>query len=660
MKKLTVYDYLISCPSDIKDEMEIIKRIVEKHNSSIAYEYDYSIRIKHWSIDTYPELENHPQSIINSQLVDSCDGVIAIFWTRFGTPTTKYNSGTEEEIERLLNQHRPILLYFSDLSIKPSVLKENLEQYNRVQSFREKYKDKGIYFTYSSLDEFEIMFERHLQLHCKRYINKADNIILNSNNNLVSKKHEHLSSRLIDFMSRKDYLIIKSIFKDSISQEVSIYFKRLLSETPNYNRVNIQIFLETIYSMSIDDEMSREQCCFYMGCLNTKPTLKFLEEQLNKEKSYLVLRGVYFALINLTAEDNYTKKYLELIQHNPIAASINAGYHQIHYGDKYSCEGYKFDLYLNSINSITALISHFNCTEYKKIRALDIFTYKYILYYSYLNDFNNIEIPSMDKLVDNEIESYQLKELCDFFASMKNSNNKTYYVTPDLIKYLPSPDWMVKKIQEYKSLLYIDDDFQPISHNNCIETYKQQFLLDEKKFDKLVTILREYDEFRKDSLNVCDIGCSYGSFLHCWAKYYTGNTMGIDISEGASNISQLLFLRNYNIVEENVYDSLPPLSEEIDVFTCFDFLEHVFNLEYFLFMLFEAAKPNSLAVFYIPIFEENEMNLDELHSHKFFTDGHIYYFTQKGFKDFVSKVSGYELLHERPIGKKFLFIYKKK
>jgi hypothetical protein len=157
MRKFIEYDYMISCPSDVKDELNIIKEIVEKHNISIGEDYGYSIRIKHWSMDTYPELGDHPQSIINEQMVDACDGVIAIFWTRFGTPTKSYNSGTEEEIERLLKQQRPVLLYFSDQSIRPSVFRENMEQYNRVLKFREKYKDKN--FTTLSRTEKDTLLE---------------------------------------------------------------------------------------------------------------------------------------------------------------------------------------------------------------------------------------------------------------------------------------------------------------------------------------------------------------------------------------------------------------------------------------------------------------------------------------------------------------------
>ena len=37
-----------------------------------------------------------PQALLNEQFVNKCDAAVAIFWTRFGSPTDEYGSGTEE------------------------------------------------------------------------------------------------------------------------------------------------------------------------------------------------------------------------------------------------------------------------------------------------------------------------------------------------------------------------------------------------------------------------------------------------------------------------------------------------------------------------------------------------------------------------------------
>jgi nucleoside 2-deoxyribosyltransferase len=54
---------------------------------------------------------DHPQSILNRQLVDRCDLLVAVFRTRLGTPTPHGPSGTAEEIERFIASRKPVLLY---------------------------------------------------------------------------------------------------------------------------------------------------------------------------------------------------------------------------------------------------------------------------------------------------------------------------------------------------------------------------------------------------------------------------------------------------------------------------------------------------------------------------------------------------------------------
>lgn len=54
-------------------------------------------------------------------------------------------------------------MYFSDKPIPP--FKINGDGYEKIQAFRDKYKDRGIYFTYSSDEEFKKMFFAHLSMH---------------------------------------------------------------------------------------------------------------------------------------------------------------------------------------------------------------------------------------------------------------------------------------------------------------------------------------------------------------------------------------------------------------------------------------------------------------------------------------------------------------
>ena len=109
---ITAYDLLISCPSDVVDYLEILKESVESFNRTFGAINNIEVVTKHWSTDSYPETGDKPQELLNKQFVRECDAAVALFWTRFGTPTDKYGSGTEEEIEEMLSTGKQVFIYF--------------------------------------------------------------------------------------------------------------------------------------------------------------------------------------------------------------------------------------------------------------------------------------------------------------------------------------------------------------------------------------------------------------------------------------------------------------------------------------------------------------------------------------------------------------------
>lgn len=157
-QNVTQYDLLISCPGDIKEEIEVINKVVQKFNDQFSDTLGISIRTRHWSKNSYPQSGGKPQALLNEQFVKKCDAAVALFWTRFGTPTDEYGSGTEEEIEIMLDAGKQVFLYFSEKPISPS--KIDSEGYKKVQALKQKYN--GIYFSYSTVEKFERSFYAHL------------------------------------------------------------------------------------------------------------------------------------------------------------------------------------------------------------------------------------------------------------------------------------------------------------------------------------------------------------------------------------------------------------------------------------------------------------------------------------------------------------------
>jgi hypothetical protein len=68
-----------------------------------------------------------PQSAINDQLVDRCDILVGIFWTKLGTSTA-------EEIDRFVAAGKPAMLYFSRRKI--STGKVDLKQAAKLSKFK--------------------------------------------------------------------------------------------------------------------------------------------------------------------------------------------------------------------------------------------------------------------------------------------------------------------------------------------------------------------------------------------------------------------------------------------------------------------------------------------------------------------------------------------
>ena len=120
VQNVTLYNLLISCPGDVKDEVDLIESAVNEFNELYAEPLGITIKTRHWNKSSYAQSGGKPQALLNNQFVNNCDAAVAIFWTKFGSPTDEYDSGTEEEIENMLKSGKQVFMYFSDKPISPS------------------------------------------------------------------------------------------------------------------------------------------------------------------------------------------------------------------------------------------------------------------------------------------------------------------------------------------------------------------------------------------------------------------------------------------------------------------------------------------------------------------------------------------------------------
>lgn len=178
-KTVTSYSLLISCPSDVSEFLPIIQEGIASFNRDFGKQNNLIISSIHYSTDVYSNIskDGSPQGEINRQVFDDLDPdfLLGIFWKRFGQPTLKYDSGTEEEINIMLEKGKPVILYFLDKLVRPSEI--DTEQLNKINAFKEKYKNKGIYQVLNGETELGLKIRDELSLRFQRILKatkKAD------------------------------------------------------------------------------------------------------------------------------------------------------------------------------------------------------------------------------------------------------------------------------------------------------------------------------------------------------------------------------------------------------------------------------------------------------------------------------------------------------
>ena len=138
-----VYRVLIASPSDVVEERELTVRVIQEWNDLNSFTKRVALLPLRWETHTAPEYGTRPQEVINRAIVDECDLLVGIFWTRIGTATDFADGGTLEEIERVGTAGKPIMLYFSNVGIDPDQI--DLSQMQKLSSFKIKTYPHGNY-----------------------------------------------------------------------------------------------------------------------------------------------------------------------------------------------------------------------------------------------------------------------------------------------------------------------------------------------------------------------------------------------------------------------------------------------------------------------------------------------------------------------------------
>lgn len=158
---VTAYNVMIGSPSDVQ-ERRLVERILAKWNHKHGEEKKLVFLPLKWEDDSYPDAAGRPpQKILNQQICERSDMLVAMFWTRLGSPTDEYDSGTIEEINVHINEGKQVFIYFCEKPIPDDVDKK---QYEKLRAYRTELEmnQTAYYSTYTSDQDLEDKLMAHL------------------------------------------------------------------------------------------------------------------------------------------------------------------------------------------------------------------------------------------------------------------------------------------------------------------------------------------------------------------------------------------------------------------------------------------------------------------------------------------------------------------
>ena len=157
----TVYRILIASPSDVAEEREITSRLIQNWNDVNSFSKKIVLLPLKWETHSSPTYDIRPQEAINSQLVDSADLVIGLFWAKVGSDTGLEISGTIEEIKRAANNGKDVMIYFSKRGIDPSEI--NIDQLTELNKFKQEVYKNALVENFHSVIDFRDKLTRQLE-----------------------------------------------------------------------------------------------------------------------------------------------------------------------------------------------------------------------------------------------------------------------------------------------------------------------------------------------------------------------------------------------------------------------------------------------------------------------------------------------------------------
>jgi hypothetical protein len=237
---LKTFRVFIASPNDLAEERDAVREIVDEINMVAGRVLNARFEIVRWETHVRPGFGVDPQDVINEQIGDDYDVFVGMMWGRFGIPTARAESGTEEEFNRALRRWREmpasveIMFYFKDAALQPS--KIDPLQFAKVMAFKNRISSEngGLYFQFDSAEDFKGKLRVHLSTLMQKMVVSLAPVALEKPPTIPFAVLEHFSS-----LTDEDYDegIIDLSEKSEIATEAMIeVLQRVTNVTDKVNK----------------------------------------------------------------------------------------------------------------------------------------------------------------------------------------------------------------------------------------------------------------------------------------------------------------------------------------------------------------------------------------------------------------------------------------
>jgi predicted NACHT family NTPase len=280
-KGMTQIKVFVSCPSDVKQEKQIVRDVCDSLTRMLSRSRNIQIIIIDWRRNVIPLITGESaQSVIDEQIDHDYDIYLGILWKRFGDKQSNGLTLTEGEFEEALRRKKetgkPVIqFYFKMDEFYPSN-PYDAQQALEVQNFREriKKKDLGLYGEFKGEDDF------------RRKMLESIGYIVENFSHLTSKK---TSISKIKYPKVPYYLRRKVCpTKDSSSTGMSFLRSELSQDTLDVIEQHNRIVLLSDAGVGKTTELQRIAWHFSEDDTPFYPIFRSLNKYVNQDLSELL------------------------------------------------------------------------------------------------------------------------------------------------------------------------------------------------------------------------------------------------------------------------------------------------------------------------------------------------------------------------------------